>query len=98
MGLPDGVDAVFAAREIQTVDRLPVTDLDCDVSEVSNGDRDNLAEGECDNCEIVSADAKGRGADHQTKCRGDDGAKPDHVPKSPLKSHKRRIEYSHRVG
>src|SRR6188768_4019977 len=98
MRLPDGIDAVLAAREIQPIDRLPGPDLDRDVPEVSNGDWDDLAKGQGNDRQIVSAHAESRSADHDAESRGDDGAQPDHFPEAPLESHERGVEYAHGVG
>src|SRR5262245_36113839 len=74
MWLPDWIDAVLAAREIEAIDRPPVADLNRDVTEVSNGDRDNFTERQRDDGEVVASHTKRGHADGDTEDGRHDGA------------------------
>jgi hypothetical protein len=89
----DRVDPVLAPGEVQPLDRPPVADLDGDVAKVSDGDRDDLAEAERDDGEVVAAHAQGRRADHHAEQRRGRRGEPQADPEAPRIAVERRAEH-----
>src|SRR5207244_12338850 len=88
----DGVDAVLAASQVQSLDRPPAPDLDGDIAEVSDGHGDDLAKAERDDREVIAADAQGRRADRDAEERRDHGGDPAADPEPPRVPVERRAE------
>src|SRR4030095_6340356 len=88
----DRVDAVLAAGEVEALDGTPPADVDRDVAEVPDRDRDDLAEAQRDDREIVTAHAQRGRADHQPEQRRHRGRDPDAEPEAPRMAVERRAE------
>src|SRR4029434_10239590 len=102
-GAAHGVHTVLATREVQPLDGPPSADLDGDVAEVADGHRDDLAEAQGDDGEIIPSDAERRRADQGAEHRGHRGGDPDAQPETPRvaverRAQHRRVQQTHRVG
>ena len=103
VGTAHRVHAVLAAGEVEPHDGAPAADVDGDVAEVANRHRDDLAEPQRDDGQVVAAHAQRGRADHQAQQRRHRGGHPDAQPEAPRvaverRAEDRRVQEPHGVG